>query len=195
MGSLAQRVSVQPQEKLSLARAAARLIETSGLIFLDAGSTNLALVGELPENKSLTVATNSVPVANAVLQRRGLKLLMIGGSADPELGACVDADAVLAMQRMNVDHCFIGVCALSVELGLGAFHPADAVFKRVLLSRSKRATALVTLQKLQTRAPHVVGPLEAIHELVVPNETPSRLLKALTKAGTRFLLADAPLPG
>ena len=194
-GSLAERIPVQPQEKLSLARSAARLIEAGGLIFVDGGSTNLALVGELPENKFLTVATNSVPVANAVLHRKGLKLLMIGGQADPELGACVDADAVLAIQRMNIDHCFIGVCAISAELGLGAFHPADAVFKRVLLSRSKRATALVTVEKLETRAPHVVGPLESIHELIVPHGTPSRLLKALAKVGLRVLLADEPPHG
>jgi DeoR/GlpR family transcriptional regulator of sugar metabolism len=191
-GSLTERVLVQPREKILLARTGARLIQPRGLIFLDGGSTNLALVAELPENKFLTVATNSVPVANAVLSRKGLRLLMVGGAVEAELAACVDAEAVLAVQKMNIDHCFLGACAVSSQLGLGGFNPADTLFKRVLLSRSQRVTALVTLDKLETRAPHVIGPLEFVHELVVPHDTPSHLLATLEKAGITVLTADEP---
>ena len=189
---MTERVPVQPREKILLARTGARLIQPRGLIFLDGGSTNLALVAELPENKFLTVATNSVPVANAVLNRKGLKLFMVGGAVEADLAACVDAEAVLAVQKMNIDHCFLGACAVSSKLGLGGFNPADTLFKRVLLSRSQKVTALVTLDKLETRAPHVIGPLEFVHELVVPHDTPSHLLATLGKAGTTVLTADEP---
>jgi DeoR C terminal sensor domain len=130
----------------------------------------------MPENKPLTVATNSVPLANAVLSRRGLKLLMVGGAVDADLGASVDADAVLAVQRMNIDHCFLGACALSSELGLGGFNLAD------------------TLDKLETRAPHVISPLEFIHELVAPHGTLSHVLAVLAKPGATVLTADGPAP-
>jgi DeoR/GlpR family transcriptional regulator of sugar metabolism len=93
---------------------------------------------------------------------------------------------------MNIDHCFLGACAVSSKLGLGGFNPADTLFKRVLLSRSQKVTALVTLDKLETRAPHVIGPLEFVHELVVPHDTPSHLLATLGKAGTTVLTADEP---
>ena len=76
-GALSERVPIQAREKILLARTGAQLIQARGLIFLDGGTTNLALVAELPENKFLTIATNSVPVANAVLNRKGLKLLMV----------------------------------------------------------------------------------------------------------------------
>jgi DeoR/GlpR family transcriptional regulator of sugar metabolism len=191
-GSLTERVPIQPREKILLAQTGARLIQPRGLIFLDGGSTNLSLVAELPENKFLTVATNSVPVANAVLNRKGFRLLMVGGAVEAELAACVDAEAVLAVQKMNIDHCFLGTCAVSSQLGLGGFNPADTLFKRVLLSRSQKVTALVTLDKLETRAPHVIGPLELVHELVVPHDTPSHLLATLGKAGTTVLTADEP---
>jgi DeoR/GlpR family transcriptional regulator of sugar metabolism len=176
-GALPERVPIQPREKILLARTGARLIQAPGLIFLDGGSTNLALIAELPED---------------VLNRKGLKLLMVGGAVEADLAACVDADAVLAVQRMNIDHCFLGACAVSSELGLGGFNPADTLFKRVLLSRSQKVTALVTLDKLETRAPHVIGPLECIHELVVPHDTPSHLLAILSKAGITVLTGHKP---
>jgi DeoR/GlpR family transcriptional regulator of sugar metabolism len=191
-GSMTERVLVQPSEKILLARTAARLIQPRGLIFLDGGSTNLALVAELPEDKFLTVATNSIPVANAVLNRKGLRLLMVGGAVEAELAACVDAEAVLAVQKMNIDHCFLGACAVSSQLGLGGFNPADTLFKRLLLSRSQKVTALVTLDKLETRAPYVIGPLEFVHEVVVPHDTPSHLSATLEKAGITVLTADEP---
>ena len=114
------------------------------------------------DNKFLTVATNSVPAANAVLNRKGLKLLMVGGAVEADLAACVDAEAVLAVQKMNIDHCFLGACAVSSKLGLRGFNPADTLFKRVLLSRSQKVTALVTLDKLEARAAHVIGPLKFV---------------------------------
>src|SRR5271156_4097875 len=40
-GSLAERTSIQPKEKVQLAQAAVRAIPPKGLIFLDGGSTNL----------------------------------------------------------------------------------------------------------------------------------------------------------
>jgi DeoR/GlpR family transcriptional regulator of sugar metabolism len=42
------------------------------------------------DNKFLTVATNSVPAANAVLNRKGLKLLMVGGAVEADLAECVE---------------------------------------------------------------------------------------------------------
>jgi DeoR/GlpR family transcriptional regulator of sugar metabolism len=93
---------------------------------------------------------------------------------------------------MNIDHCFLGACAVSSKIGLGGFNPADTLFKRVLLCRSQKVTALVTFDKLETRAPHVIAPLEFVHELVVPHDTPCHRLATLGKAGTTVLTADEP---
>jgi DeoR/GlpR family transcriptional regulator of sugar metabolism len=51
------------------------------------------------DNKFLIVGTNSVPAANAVLNRKGLKLLMVGGAVETDPAECGDADAVLAVQK------------------------------------------------------------------------------------------------
>jgi len=53
----------------------------------------------------------------------------------------------------NSDLCFLGACAASVSLGLRAFQIADAEFKRTLLERSERIAAMITLDKVETRAP------------------------------------------
>ncbi len=91
---MAARMDEAHERKEALARAAVPQIQRGELVFLDSGSTNLALVGLLPEDYDLTVATNSIDIAAAVLRRADLLLIMIGGAVDPAVGGCVDASAV-----------------------------------------------------------------------------------------------------
>lgn len=192
-GPMAARSREDGERKLALARAGATLIRAGEFLFLDSGSTNLALAGLLPTGMGLTVATNCVRIAAMLCERTDLALIVIGGTVDPHIGGCVDASAVMALQDMNIDHCFAGACAISTELGLCTFDGADAIFKRALLAASRRASLLVTTQKLGTTAPHRVSPLSRIETIVLENHASSQHGAALSQAGPAILFA-APMP-
>src|SRR3954471_14379874 len=111
------RIDEARGRKEALARRAAESIRPGELLFLDAGSTNLALTEFLPEDQELTIATNAIDIARAVLRRPDLRLIMIGGSVDTTVGGCVDTAAVQAVAQLNVDRCFLGACAVHAERG------------------------------------------------------------------------------
>jgi DeoR/GlpR family transcriptional regulator of sugar metabolism len=159
------------ERKLALAEAAIALIRPGEFLFLDSGSTNLALARRLP-GLELTVATNSAAVAASLADRRDLRLLLTGGVVTPEVGGCVDATSVLAIQQMNIDRCFLGVCSVSGVEGISAFYPADAQFKRALIARSRAVMMMVATDKLGTSAPHRVAALEDIDGIVVEHDAP-----------------------
>lgn len=133
------------------------------------GSTNLALAALLPAI-GLTVVTNWIAIAYVLAGRGDLRLHVIGGMVDPNVGGCVDTDAVLALQRLNVDRCFLGACSASSSDGISAFDGADAAFKRVALACSRQVALMVTTDKLGTQAPYRVAPLDAINTLVVEHD-------------------------
>lgn len=189
---MAARIGENRERKQALARAAATTIRTGEFIFLDSGSTNLALTEFLPEDAELTIATNSVDIAAAVLQRQDLKLIMIGGAVNPVIGGCIDAGAVLAITQMNVDRLFLGACAVSAKGGISAVDMSDAAIKRTLLSVSREALVLATTDKLDARAPHRVAAIEDIARLIVEHDAPTAQLKTLAKAGASVLKADPP---
>jgi DeoR/GlpR family transcriptional regulator of sugar metabolism len=189
---MAARVDEAQDRKAALARRAAATIRPGEFVFLDAGSTNLLLAECLPEDHVGTVATNSIDIAAAVLRRGDLPLLMVGGSVDPEVGGCIDAAAVHAVSTMNIDRCFMGACAVSARMGLGAFHHGDALFKRALLSASQVCIALLTNEKLEARAPHRVAAAKDIDQFVVERNAPAKAIDALRRAGATFLRADRP---
>jgi DeoR/GlpR family transcriptional regulator of sugar metabolism len=187
---MAARMDEARERKEALARAAVPLIQRRELVFLDSGSTNLALVGFLPEDYDLTVATNSIDIAAAVLRRPDLLLIMIGGTVDPAVGGSVDAGAVQDVAQMNIDRCFIGACSISPKGGASAFGPADAMFKRALLAASEQCVVLATTDKLAVRASHRVATIKEIDCLVVEHDIPRAEHLALSKAGVSVLKAE-----
>ncbi|WP_315772019.1 MULTISPECIES: DeoR/GlpR family DNA-binding transcription regulator [unclassified Bradyrhizobium] len=192
MAPMAARIGQDRERKLALARSAARSIARGEFLFLDSGSTNLALAEVLPDDFDLTVATNAIDIAATVLHRQDLQLIVIGGSVHPAVGGCVDADAIMQVQRLNIDRCFIGACAVSAQGGISAVDPTDATFKRTLLSLSRVSVAMVTNEKLETRAPHRIAGAKTISQLTVEHDAPAARLALLRRAGATIMTATPP---
>ena len=188
--SLQHRLLNDSKEKRALALAALSLVSEASTIFLDSGTTNLALAREMPANRPLTIATNSISIASALLDRKNLKVIVLGGEIDRETGAAIGLSAVREAERLSFDVCFLGACAISVSLGLGAFHMADAEFKRTLVTRSDRIAALVTADKVETRAPFQVAALGVLDHLVLEFGTPEETVSALASAGPKVILGQ-----
>ena len=150
---MAARMEEARDRKQALARRAASLVKPGQFVFLDSGSTNLALVSCLPEDFELTIATNSVDIAAAALRRSDLRLIMVGGAVNYDVGGCVDAPATLSLMQMNIDLGVLGACAVSFATGLGAYDFSDAAFKRALLAASRKHLVLATSEKLDAQAP------------------------------------------
>ena len=189
---LTARMAEGRERKKALAHRAAATIERGEFLFLDTGSTNLALAECLPEDYGITVATNSVDIAAAVLRRGDLALIMVGGAVDPDVGGCIDAAAVQSMAAMNIDRCSVGACAASGKSGLGALHHGDALFKCALLAASRIRIALVGDDKFGAKAPHRVAAVKDIDAFIVERTAPRDALDALRNAGTTVIRADRP---
>jgi DeoR/GlpR family transcriptional regulator of sugar metabolism len=189
---MAARMEEASDRKQALARKAASLIRPGQFVFLDSGSTNLALVSCLPEDFDLTIATNSVDIAAAALRRSDLSLIMVGGEVDSGVGGCVDAAATLSLMQMNIDLGVLGVCAVSFSTGVSAYDFADAAFKRALLAASRSHLVLATSEKLAAQAPHRVAELKDIDMIVVEHDAETDALNQLAAAGCEVLIADPP---
>jgi DeoR/GlpR family transcriptional regulator of sugar metabolism len=189
---MSARMDAARERKAALARAAVAQIERGELLFLDSGSTHLALADALPEDHDLTVATNSIDVAAALLRRADIALIMVGGAVDPVVGGSVDAAALASIANMNIDRCFLGACAVAPQDGVSAFEFADAGFKRALLARSRRVAILSTTDKLGASAAHRVASIDDIASVIVEHDAPAAHIKALTKAGTVVIKAERP---
>lgn len=186
---LTGRVRQDRERKQGLAAFAAAMVRPGELIFLDSGSTNLALVEHLPEDADLTVVTNSIPIAAAVLARQDLRLITVGGEVNLVVGGCVDAAAMTQVERMTFDRSFLGACAVSTADGLSVHDFDDGTFKRALLARSRRAVVLATTEKLGTTARHRVADLAQVTAIIVEFDAPDGNVLPLAATGATILRA------
>ena len=176
------RMREQLPAKARLARAAAALVKPNQVILLDAGSTNVEIAAALPDNAGLTVVTTSPQACVRLLERPGIEVILIGGRVSAQAAGALGATALVQIQQIKADLCFLGACALDPLEGIAAFDAEDAEMKRAMVAASGQIAAAVTTEKLMTSAPYVIAPCASLDYLVVDADVPKLHLKQLKAA-------------
>lgn len=198
-GSLSERRGKALGRKGALAIAVARTIEPGSMLFIDAGSTNLAVAEALPENSRLTVVTNAPAIACVLLERRGFETILLGGRVDPQTGACFGPKALADAALFRPDVLVLGACGVDAEHGVTGHVFEESELKAAIASRSRQILVAATTDKLGTASPYGVVPVERISLLFVEHDCPAELLAPFQTAGTPIRHADpepadAPAP-
>ena len=162
----ADRREVDVGEKAAIAEAARGLIADGQLVLLGGGTTVLELARRLPDTLEATVVTSAPDVAVALLDHRGLEVVLLGGPVNPETRTVVGAEALDALGALRADLCLLGACSLDAETGLTVLHRDEARVERAMVARSARVGVLAAASKLRASGPYVVGPLDAVDVLV-----------------------------
>lgn len=189
-GTLVQRMARQQDDKSKLATAAATLVAPGATIFLDAGSSNLAVAEALPP-VPLTVLTNAPSIAARLLEQPHIDLIMVGGRIRQSLGGSVGASALREVEQMHPDLYFVGACGVDLSAGVSAIDFEEAEFKRRLSAQSKATAVVATAGKIGAVAAYRVLRISQLTHLIVEARTSEDVVSAYAAAGTRVLRADA----
>jgi DeoR/GlpR family transcriptional regulator of sugar metabolism len=182
-GSAQQRRKEAVDRKLALGKKMASIVRPGQLLFIDAGSTNLAAARSLPEGIGATVVTHDPVIASVLAGRTDLTLITIGGQVNPLVGAAVDGQALRVILDMRPDLLFLGLCAIDAQNGIAAFHSEDAQMKRVLIEQSGSVAIAVLNEKLAASAPFYVSSVDAVADLVVEADAPRSLISSFQSRG------------
>ena len=190
-GTILQRRREAVDRKLALGQKTASIIQPGQFVFIDAGSTNLAVATSLPKSIGLTVATHDPTIAAVLADRTDLTLITIGGRVNPLIGAAVDGQALRLILDLRPDLLLLGVCAMDVDDGIAVFHSDDAQIKRALLEISGSVAIAVLNEKLSASAPFRVSEVDVVADLVVEADAPTKIVSAFESRGIRLHRAKA----
>ena len=185
-GTILQRRREAVDRKLALGQKMASIIQPGQFVFIDAGSTNLAVARSLPKSIGLTVATHDPTIAAALADRTDLTLITIGGQVNPLIGATVDGRALRQVLELRPDLLLLGICAIDADDGLAAFHSEDAQMKSALLERSSSVAIAVLNEKLSASAPFQVAAVDVVADLVVEADAPPQVVLGFESWGIRI---------
>jgi DeoR/GlpR family transcriptional regulator of sugar metabolism len=190
--TILQRRREAVDRKLALGQKMASIIRPGQFVFIDAGSTNLAVARSLPRSIGLTVATHDPTIAAVLAERADVTLITIGGQVNPLIGAAVDGRALRQVVELRPDLLLLGICAIDADDGLAAFHSEDALMKAALLETSASVAIAVLNQKLSASAPFQVGEVDVVADLVVEADAPKQVVSDFESRGMRVHRAKTP---
>jgi DeoR/GlpR family transcriptional regulator of sugar metabolism len=195
-GPFVQREGELATRKAALGRAGADLVakamQPHEVLFLDAGSTNLAVARALPPGLQITVLTNAPHVAAALVSLAGIDLIMIGGRVDPRCAAALGARALRDLDAVRIDLALLGSCAVDATAGLAAFDLEDAEFKQAAARAGAMVVTIAANEKLGTSAPFNIMPSSRLAHLVVEADAPSALVMSFQEIGVETHQAPRP---
>ena len=94
-------------EKSSVAKHCAELIKANTCIFIDAGSTYLAMAEYIPCDLELTIVTNLPQIASLLSSRTNGELILLGGKINPQTGSTMGSETVNQIHNMVFDQTYI----------------------------------------------------------------------------------------
>lgn len=161
------RNALLTQTKQRTGQQVAARIPSGSTLFLDAGSTLLAVAAQL--KGPLTVITASLDIAQLFSDRADIQLILLGGQWDSKQ-RLLAGSATALVTRYRADIAILGACALHAGLGLSASEEADADVKRAMLAASAEHWLVADHTKLNRCEPWRVAGLSDIHHLflIVP---------------------------
>lgn len=155
------------EQKKAIGEKAAELVEDGDVIVIDLGTTTLELARALVGKKtSLTVLTNSIPIAVVLSQDSNIRVFLIGGEVRKgELSVSGNlADENIGM--FQTDKVFLGVGGLTEKYGITDFHVEETPFRRISVSRTQKVLALADHSKFGITAMNVVCDVSGIDVLI-----------------------------
>ncbi|WP_426816530.1 DeoR/GlpR family DNA-binding transcription regulator [Winslowiella sp. 2C04] len=179
-GPLSHRAQDTSAEKIAIAAGCARRVKEGGCIFIDAGSTNLAMAKALAPQLKLTVVTNSPLIAVELMNHPHYEVIMLGGRLQKQTGGSLGVTPQQQLSHIWFDQAFLGGCAMDAEAGLTVFDYEDAEFKKAVVERSNDIIVALTGDKVPGIARYSVALCEEISLMVVDKNLPEEKLMAFS---------------
>jgi DeoR family fructose operon transcriptional repressor len=177
------------EEKLRIAKAALEHVPALGSVLIDAGSTTASLVELFPVDRELTVYTNTLTAALALLDRPNLTVISLGGRIRKVTAAEVGEWTARALREVNVDVAFLGANGVSALRGLTTPDPAEAGVKRLMLQAAVRRVLLADSTKLGAVSMCQFGDLQDIDLMITDSGVSESQLEELRAAGLTVQVA------
>jgi len=141
------KAAIAAREKQRIAAAALQFVKPEDSIFLDGGSTVLALARLLGDMDRLTVVSNSLRVAG-LFSGKGPRMILVGGEFRRLSQTFVGSLTKPLIDQLHVDTAFIGTIGLSGEDGMTTTDPREAFTKEQIIANARRVVLLADSGKV-----------------------------------------------
>lgn len=184
--SFRKREVIEIQTKHEIAKKAISLIEDDMVLIIDGGTSNLQLMNLLPQDKKLTIFTNSIPVASKLCEYSNIDGVMLGGNILSKGYTTIGPQAIEPLQEIHADMCFLGITSIDLD-GLTEANRQETNIKKAIIKASNKVATLTISDKIYTKQPFKVCDLNCLDVIITELDPTNPKLEPFKEKGIRII--------
>jgi len=183
------RMTFDYEVKARIASRAAQMVEGGETVMIESGSTCAMLAAELVKaRRDVTIVTNSAFIADYVRSLPGARVVLLGGSYDPDAQVMSGPLVKKCAEAFFVDKFFIGTDGFDPDQGFSNVDLMRAEAVRDMARQAKRRIILTDSSKFNRRGVVLLLPAPDV-SAVVTDLVPENCCAALKESGVEIILA------
>ena len=172
--NLYHRALSNTREKKIIAQKAISVIEVGLSVFIDAGSTSLFFVKQLPDIH-YTIITNGLSIALELSKKSMPNIILIGGAVSRNNYATSGKNGIALLRDINIDMAFLTPTAFTIEKGFSCGREAENEIKSIALQKAKQRIILMDSSKIGKVMPYTFATLDDVDAIIVDDKYPLEL--------------------
>ena len=182
------KTALQSHEKTLIAKTAAALVTPNSTVYLDAGTTCLAIAVQLAQRDDITVLTNDFAVVSYLMEYSQCELYHTGGHVLRENESCIGENAALFIASLNIDIGFISASSWDMRY-ISTPAEAKVPVKQAVVAASTKRVLVSDATKYGKVGLFKAISLQDIDIIITDNGLDPHVQKALTAAGAKIIIA------
>jgi DeoR family transcriptional regulator, aga operon transcriptional repressor len=185
-------------EKQRIAVAAAAMVPAGATVCLNGGTTTTEVARSIatradllgsPNDPALTIVTNALNIANELVVRPRVKVVVTGGVIRPQSYELIGPLATPLLAEISLDFAIIGVNGIDPVAGATAQHEGEASINQLMVSRARQTLVVADSSKLEVVAFARICAIDRVSVLVTDSGADERVLARFGERGVRVVTA------
>ncbi|MEK8174178.1 DeoR/GlpR family DNA-binding transcription regulator [Streptomyces sp. M19] len=181
---------VEQAEKQAMAARAAELVQDGMTVYLDAGTTLLAMVPALTRRETLTVVTNDFTTVDQLMAATHLDVVHLGGRVDPSNRSSVGRLAATTVRQLALDIAFISTSSWDLLRGVTTPSDSKVEVKQAAMESAGTSVLVAGSSKFGTFGKYRVAPLTAFDTVISDTALAEAAAEGVRASGTELCLAS-----
>ena len=189
--SFVDKSAMDQPAKADIAASAAELLQDGSTVYLDAGTTCLALVPYLLKHRGMTVVTNDFTTADALMSGDGhVETIHTGGQIDPANRSSVGRLAARTLAELAIDTAFVSTSSWDLPRGATTPSAPKVDVKQAAMAAAARSVLLAGSAKYGTFGRYRVAPLASFDRVITDSGMPPQAGTTLLEQRVQLAIAQ-----
>lgn len=186
---LANRLGINYQKKLKIARKAATYVNEGETILIESGSINALLARELSRKKNVKIITTNVFIARQFRNNKEVNIILLGGLYQHQSETLVGKITKACIDQININKAFIGIDGYSTKAGFTLRDLYRAEISTYIVEKSREVFIVTDSSKFgKTELTNVCYPKD-IQYIATDKDLDQKFKDELIEAGIDLILA------